>query len=204
MRETKMYVDELPKSCWDCPCFDSYELQCQINYADCENLDVAEERHKDCLLRDIKTHDRELVKEVCEKIKLEFDKLEQNIINQPNIISDEYAQELIQKSYYNNAHRIVERVKQEYGKVKDSNVVAFYCNNCNEIVLNCEHNFEQLHEKGLCEECLKKQNKTKDKWQKLKEWIEEREKKHTLMLKASAFEDIEILNKMQELEKEDE
>ena len=43
-----------------------------------------------------------------------------------------------------------------------------------------------------------------DKWQKLKEWIKEREKKHTLMLKASAFEDIEILNKMQELEGEDE
>ena len=41
-------------------------------------------------------------------------------------------------------------------------------------------------------------------WQKLKEWIKEREKKHTLMLKASAFEDIEILNKMQELEGEDE
>lgn len=41
-------------------------------------------------------------------------------------------------------------------------------------------------------------------WQKLKEWIEEREKKHTLMLKASAFEDIEILNKMRELEGEDE
>lgn len=40
-------------------------------------------------------------------------------------------------------------------------------------------------------------------WQKLKEWIEGREKKHTLMLKASAFEDIEILNKMQELEGED-
>lgn len=40
------------------------------------------------------------------------------------------------------------------------------------------------------------------KWQKLKEWIEGREKKHTLMLKASAFEDIEILNKMRELEGE--
>lgn len=42
------------------------------------------------------------------------------------------------------------------------------------------------------------------KWQKLKEWIKEREKKHTLMLKASAFEDIEILKKMKELEGEDE
>lgn len=98
--------------------------------------------------------------------------------------------------------------------MKDNNVVAFYCNNCHKTVLNCEHNFEQLHEKGLCAKCLKKQNKptiskTESvdnylcKWQKLKEWIEEREKKHTLMLKASALEDIEILNKMQELEGED-
>lgn len=47
-------------------------------------------------------------------------------------------------------------------------------------------------------------NSQSSQWQKLKEWIEEREKKHTLMLKASAFEDIEILNKMQELEGEDE
>ena len=46
-------------------------------------------------------------------------------------------------------------------------------------------------------------NSKDTKWQKLKEWIEEREKKHTLILKASAFEDIEILNKMQELEGED-
>ena len=46
-------------------------------------------------------------------------------------------------------------------------------------------------------------NRPDTKWQKLKEWIEEREKKHTLMLKASAFEDIEILNKMRELEGED-
>ena len=47
-------------------------------------------------------------------------------------------------------------------------------------------------------------NKTQNKWQKLKEWIEGREKKHTLILKSSAFEDIEILKKMQELEREDE
>lgn len=45
--------------------------------------------------------------------------------------------------------------------MKDNNVVAFYCNNCHETVLNCEHNFEQLHEKGLCAKCLKEQNKLK-------------------------------------------
>ncbi len=66
---------------------------------------------------------------------------------------------------------------------------------------------------GVCEEKVERyrlcdvyvlSNQEDTKWQKLKEWIEEREKKHTLMLKASALEDIEILNKMQELEGEDE
>lgn len=65
---------------------------------------------------------------------------------------------------------------------------------------------------GVCEEKVERyrlcdvyvlSNQEDTKWQKLKEWIEEREKKHTLMLKASALEDIEILNKMQELEGED-
>ena len=55
--------------------------------------------------------------------------------------------------------------------MKDNNVVAFYCSNCHKTVWNYGHNFEQLHEKGLCVECLKKQNKPKDKWQKLKEFI---------------------------------
>ena len=64
----------------------------------------------------------------------------------------------------------------------DNNVVAFYCSNCHKTVWNYEHNFEQLHKKGLCAECLKKQNKPTIskmesvdnylcKWQKLKEWL---------------------------------
>lgn len=64
--------------------------------------------------------------------------------------------------------------------------------------------FTEKNRKESITKALDILNKTQNKWQKLKEWIEEREKKHTLMLKASAFEDIEILNKMQELEGEDE
>lgn len=102
--------------------------------------------------------------------------------------------------------------------MKDNNVVAFYCNNCHETVLNCEHNFEQLHEKGLCAECLKKQNKPKDKWQKLKEWLKEVSKildktyvyiarcKSSVLLSEwyKGMIAKEILDKMQELEGEDE
>lgn len=65
---------------------------------------------------------------------------------------------------------------------------------------NCYYDVGRFKEER---EKTKADNKWLNKWQKLKEWIEGREKKHTLMLKASAFEDIEILNKMQELEAED-
>ena len=99
--------------------------------------------------------------------------------------------------------------------MKDNNVVAFYCNNCHETVLNCEHNFEQLHEKGLCAECLKKQNKPTIskmesvdnylcKWQKLKEWLEYRTAENGVFdnYDSLAVEDNLILDKMQELEGE--
>lgn len=99
--------------------------------------------------------------------------------------------------------------------MKDNNVVAFYCSNCHKTVWNYEHNFEQLHEKGLCAECLKKQNKptiskTESvdnylcKWQKLKEWLK-KEQGHTSIYEEQrrvALE--EILEQMQELEGEDE
>ena len=101
--------------------------------------------------------------------------------------------------------------------MKDNNIVAFYCSNCHKTVLNCEHNFEQLHEKGLCAECLKKQNKptiskTESvdnylcKWQKLKEWLEYRTAENGVFdnYDSLAVEDNLILDKMQELEGEDE
>ena len=93
--------------------------------------------------------------------------------------------------------------------MKDNNVVAFYCNNCHKTVLNCEHNFEQLHEKGLCAECLKKQNKPNIsktesvdnylcKWQKLERWLTDKHNNDN----DNSFLYTEILIKMQELEGE--
>lgn len=64
-----MYVDELPKSCWECPCFkNNLEFPCGLS-------DGTQDYFKDeidgenCPLKSIKTHDRELVKKVCEKIR---------------------------------------------------------------------------------------------------------------------------------------
>ena len=67
MKETKVYVDELPKSCVGCKHFAENRRQCNLELC----LQWSEERFKfnDCPLIDIKTHDRELVEKVLEKTK---------------------------------------------------------------------------------------------------------------------------------------
>lgn len=63
MKETKVYINKMPESCWDCFCQDNENGRCKIlgKYTDYVP--------KDCPLIDIKAHDLELVKEVCEKIR---------------------------------------------------------------------------------------------------------------------------------------
>lgn len=73
MKEIKVYM-ELPENCRDCPCMNS-NCFCKLYYMQNQNGDVLdckdcrEKIHENCPLVDIKIHDRELVKEVCEKIK---------------------------------------------------------------------------------------------------------------------------------------
>ena len=71
MKETKVYVDELPEDCTDCPCydFDIGGCQCKDPHFTYQSID----RFKGCPLIDIKVHNRELVKEVCEKIRKEIE-----------------------------------------------------------------------------------------------------------------------------------
>lgn len=62
MKERKVYVDKMPEDCWDCLIHNGEDGHCKIlnNFTDYIS--------KDCPLIDIKTHDRELVRQVCEKI----------------------------------------------------------------------------------------------------------------------------------------
>ena len=112
MKETKVYVGELPKSCSKCEwCTlnhkDNYGRPfCLMTRKPLYNGDrVNEERgqHKDslsdfdCPLIDIKDHDRELVKEVCEKIK-ELG-LKHNIEDLNGVFISYKALQEIQKEY---------------------------------------------------------------------------------------------------------
>lgn len=66
----EIYVKEMPKSCVCCKFFAQHRRQCEINLG--FEWNEEKQKYNDCPLIDIKTHDRELIKEVCEKIKLKF------------------------------------------------------------------------------------------------------------------------------------
>ena len=106
MKETKVYVDKLPKSCSECPCAHEDVAECKWCQAFSHGLLTyipdeiySKERLKDCPLIDIKTHDRALVKEVCEKIRktiastVDLAESNQQIKDQFHIILDQIQKE---------------------------------------------------------------------------------------------------------------
>lgn len=72
MKETKVYVDELPESCKKCA-YNQINLALGVETRICGlqygfiSIDI--DKFPNCPLQSLQTHDRELVKEVCEKIK---------------------------------------------------------------------------------------------------------------------------------------
>lgn len=93
----KVYVDEIPESCGDCKFLEKAEysfycsrLNIKLNYID---------REKDCPLQSLKDHDRELVRQVCEKIN--------NLANKKANIDTG----MLDMVYFDN---IVEKIEKEY------------------------------------------------------------------------------------------
>ena len=73
----KVYVDEVPKDCFECPCFEGIETPafcpCRLDFI--EN-DKVQNYHKFdecndniCPLKSLSEHDNQVRKEVCEKIR---------------------------------------------------------------------------------------------------------------------------------------
>lgn len=71
MSEQKVWVEKIPKSCGGCKYFAEHRRQCNLEIC----LQWSEDKFKfnDCPLQSIKDHDRELVKQVCEKISIELE-----------------------------------------------------------------------------------------------------------------------------------
>ena len=65
----KVYVDELPKDCIDCPCESEY--YCNLLNEDVGCLEWGE-THKNCPLQSLTDYTKQVRKEVCEEIRSRF------------------------------------------------------------------------------------------------------------------------------------
>lgn len=72
--EQELYVKNLPQSCIDCPCFDDCRIQCNITYNDLEYIYKSDKDkgNKDCPLKSLHDHDKELVAKVLKEVEDSF------------------------------------------------------------------------------------------------------------------------------------
>ena len=103
MKDTKVYVDELPKNCVGCKYFAEHRRQCNLEL--CLQWNEAKFKFNDCPLVDIKTHDRELVKEVCEKIR-------EHLSEQKKSLKDTFS------PYSNGKAFIISTVEENLNKIE--------------------------------------------------------------------------------------
>lgn len=74
MKETKVYVDELPKCCEKCRfCYDNRpywkSTDCFLLKEELDEDEIDKKVYKNCLLHNIQDHDKELVAKVLDKVK---------------------------------------------------------------------------------------------------------------------------------------
>lgn len=72
MKETKVYIDELPKSCVGCKYFAEHRQQCNLEL--CLQWNEVKFKFDDCPLKSLHDHDKELVAKVLESVKNEASK----------------------------------------------------------------------------------------------------------------------------------
>lgn len=74
MKETKVYVEELPESCFECPIMVDGSEGCDFCVcAILEEKAITKNRLKDCPLKSLHDHDKELVEKVLEKVSIELE-----------------------------------------------------------------------------------------------------------------------------------
>lgn len=71
----KVYVNELPKCCIDCPCYDDESISCSASekWLDLtieDNFHRFKQRHKDCPLQSLTDYTKQVRKEVLQEVKV--------------------------------------------------------------------------------------------------------------------------------------
>lgn len=112
MKETKVYVDELPESCFECPIMVDGSEGCDFCVcAILEEKATTKNRLNDCPLKSLHDHDRELVAKVLEKVR---GNLKENILLTKNDKPEEAKLKLV-KSYSIDLD-VLDQIQKEFEK----------------------------------------------------------------------------------------
>ena len=99
----QILVDELPKSCVGCKYFAEHRRQCNLEL--CLQWNEVKFKFDDCPLINIKAHDLELVKEVCEKIR-------EHLSEQKKSLKDTFS------PYSNGKAFIISSIEEELNQIQ--------------------------------------------------------------------------------------
>ena len=108
MKEIKVYVDELPENCKKCA-YSQINLALGVETRICGlqygfiSIDI--DKFPNCPLQSLKTHDQELVKEVCEKIR-------EHLSEQKKSLKDTFS------PYSNGKAFIISAVEESLNKIE--------------------------------------------------------------------------------------
>ena len=109
MKETKVYVDELPENCKKCV-YSQINLALGVETRICGlqygfiSIDI--DKFPNCPLQSLQAHDRELVKEVCEKIRSELEKE----------LKYDFTSYVPIMNVCNKINRVLDQIQKEYEK----------------------------------------------------------------------------------------
>lgn len=110
MKETKVYVDELPESCIDCDF--AFDGKCQAleskEYYCIENC-----RRSDCPLQSIKDHNRELVEKVLKAVSIELENETETYCEIRQCTSPHYQGDYVWFNYV-KFRKLAEKLKKEF------------------------------------------------------------------------------------------
>lgn len=106
MSEQKVWVDKMPESCFECQIITDGSEGCDFCVcAILEEKATTKNRLKDCPLHSIKDHDRELVRQVCEKIR-------EHLSEQKKSLKDTFS------PYSNGKAFIISAVEENLNKIE--------------------------------------------------------------------------------------
>ena len=108
----KVYVDELPECCKECPCCNycmDYGVSCNLADIELSYDFYADKRHENCPLQPLFDYTKQVRKEVCEEFKENIENIEKSIVNNPSYFDNEERKRLVEKAVYKNVFKFLDK-----------------------------------------------------------------------------------------------